>query len=152
MVGDSLCFALGLATTLAGLGVVASLAGKAYGQIGPGLPIAVSCVAMLMGLNLLQLLPLQLPSLFANFDPRSAAASLPSGVQTYLAGLTFGLAASPCSTPVLASILAYVASTEDPLTGGVLLLAYTTGYVAPLLVAASFTGALKVRGGVERAR
>lgn len=35
-----------------------------------------------------------------------------SGVQAYLAGLTFALAASPCSTPVLASLLGYVASTR----------------------------------------
>ncbi len=51
---DSVAFSLGLATTLAILGIGASLAGKAYGQIGQGLPIAVSCVAMIMGLNLLE--------------------------------------------------------------------------------------------------
>lgn len=33
---------------------------------------------------------------------------------------------------------------QDPLVGGSLLLAYTTGYVAPLLLAASFAGALQV--------
>lgn len=34
------------------------------------------------------------------------------GVQAYLAGLTFALAASPCSTPVLATLLAYVATSK----------------------------------------
>lgn len=33
---------------------------------------------------------------------------------------------------------------QDPFIGGSLLLAYTTGYVAPLLLAASFAGALQV--------
>lgn len=33
---------------------------------------------------------------------------------------------------------------QDPIVGGSLLLAYTTGYVAPLLIAASFAGALQV--------
>lgn len=33
---------------------------------------------------------------------------------------------------------------QDPIIGGSLLLTYTTGYVAPLLVAASFAGALQV--------
>lgn len=140
---DSLAFSLGLATTLAVLGIGASLAGKAYGQIGQGIPIAVSVVAMIMGLNLLEIIELQFPSFFGNFDARKAAASLPPSAQAYLAGLTFALAASPCSTPVLASLLAYVASSQDPLVGGSLLLAYTTGYVAPLLVAASFAGALQ---------
>lgn len=35
-----------------------------------------------------------------------------SGVQAYLAGLTFALAASPCSTPVLATLLGYVAASR----------------------------------------
>ncbi|XP_057539957.1 cytochrome c-type biogenesis ccda-like chloroplastic protein [Amaranthus tricolor] len=143
VIGDSIAFALGLATTLALLGVGASFAGKAYGQIGRGLPLAASGLAIVMGLNLLEILELQLPSFFNEFDPRSAAANFPSSVQAYLAGLTFALAASPCSTPVLATLLGYVASTKDPLIGGSLLLTYTTGYVAPLLLAASFAGALQ---------
>lgn len=143
IVGDSIAFALGLATTLALLGIAASVAGKAYGQVGQGLPLAASGLAVVMGLNLLEIIELQLPSFFDNFDPRAAAASFPSSVQAYLAGLTFALAASPCSTPVLATLLGYVAASKDPIIGGSLLLSYTTGYVAPLLLAASFAGALQ---------
>ncbi|KAE8733597.1 Cytochrome c-type bioproteinsis ccda-like chloroplastic protein [Hibiscus syriacus] len=139
VIANSVAFSLGLATTLALLGVGASFAGKAYGQIGQGLPLAASGLAVIMGLNLLEVLELQLPSFFNNFDPRAAAANFPSGVQAYLAGLTFALAASPCSTPVLG----YVATSKDPLIGGSLLLTYTTGYIAPLLLAASFAGALQ---------
>ncbi|CAM6088541.1 unnamed protein product [Calypogeia fissa] len=142
-VADSISFSLGLATTLALLGIAASLAGKAYGQIGQGLPVAVSIFAMIMGLNLLELIELQLPSLFGDFDPKQAAANLPSSAQAYLAGLTFALAASPCSTPVLATLLAYVSTSQDPVVGGTLLFAYTTGYVAPLLLAASLAGAIQ---------
>ncbi|CAI9088591.1 OLC1v1022966C2 [Oldenlandia corymbosa var. corymbosa] len=143
VVGDSLAFALGLATTLALLGVAASFAGKAYGQIGQGLPVAASCLAIVMGSNLLEIIEIQLPSFFDNFDPRTAAAKFPSSVQAYLAGLTFALAASPCSTPVLATLLGYVAASRDPVVGASLLLSYTTGYVTPLLLAASFAGALQ---------
>ncbi|XP_076904459.1 cytochrome c-type biogenesis ccda-like chloroplastic protein [Bidens hawaiensis] len=143
VIGDSIAFAMGLATTLALLGVAASFAGKAYGQVGQGLPLAASGLAVVMGLNLLEVIELQLPSFFDNFDPRAAAANFPSSIQAYLAGLTFALAASPCSTPVLATLLGYVAASKDPLIGGSLLLTYTTGYVAPLLLAASFAGALQ---------
>ncbi|CAM8899452.1 unnamed protein product [Rhodiola kirilowii] len=143
VIGNSVSFALGLATTLAVLGVAASVAGKAYGQVGQGLPIAASALAVIMGLNLLEVIEVQLPSFFNNFDPRAAAANFPPSVQAYLAGLTFALAASPCSTPVLATLLAYVATSKDPIIGGSLLLTYTTGYVAPLLLAASFAGALQ---------
>ncbi|XP_040384978.1 cytochrome c-type biogenesis ccda-like chloroplastic protein 1 isoform X1 [Oryza brachyantha] len=143
VVGNSVAFSLGLATTLAILGVAASFAGKAYGQVGQGLPVAASGLAVIMGLNLLEVIELQLPSFFSDYDPRAAAANLPSSVQAYLAGLTFALAASPCSTPVLATLLGYVATSRDPIVGGSLLLTYTTGYVAPLLIAASFAGALQ---------
>ncbi|KAJ6966541.1 cytochrome c-type biogenesis ccda-like chloroplastic protein isoform X4 [Populus alba x Populus x berolinensis] len=78
IVGDSVAFALGLATTLALLGIAASFAGKTYGQIGQGLPLAASGLAVIMGLNLLEIIELQLPSFFNNFDPRAAAANFPS--------------------------------------------------------------------------
>ncbi|KAL6975371.1 hypothetical protein U1Q18_024166 [Sarracenia purpurea var. burkii] len=143
VIGNSVAFSLGLATTLAILGISASFAGKAYGQIGQGLPLAASGLAIIMGLNLLEIIEIQLPSFFNNFDPRAAAANFPSSVQAYLAGLTFALAASPCSTPVLATLLGYVAASKDPIIGGSLLLTYTTGYIAPLLLAASFAGALQ---------
>ncbi len=133
-------FSLGLATTLAGLGILAALVGAVYGQVGIGLPIIVSIVAILMGLNLLEALPLRLPS-FGGLEWISK--DLPKGVRSYLIGLTFGLVASPCSTPVLATLLAWVATTQDLILGGVLLLSYTAGYVAPLILAGTFTASIK---------
>ncbi len=137
---QSLWFALGLAITLASLGLGAAALGKIYGQIGLGLPILVSVVAILMGLNLLELLPIKFPSLGAT---AWISNDFPPALKALLAGLTFGLIASPCSTPVLASLLAWVASRQDLLLGSGLLLAYTAGYVLPLILVGIFTGSLK---------
>ncbi len=52
----------------------------------------VSLVAIVMGLNLLEVVQLALPSL----DVDTRKISVPIPVQAYLAGLTFALAASPC--------------------------------------------------------
>ena len=133
-------FALGLATTLAILGLVATTVGKVYGQIGVGLPIVVSLVAIAMGLNLLEILPLRFPSLGAT---NWIGEDLPRGVRSYLLGLTFGLIASPCSTPVLATLLAWVASTQNLVLGSGLLVAYAIGYVTPLVIAGTFTASIK---------
>jgi len=133
-------FALGLATTLAGLGIVAAVAGRIYGQVGVGLSVVVSAIAILMGLHLLEALPLRLPS-FSGWE--QATDILPAGFKPFILGLSFGLVASPCSTPVLATLLAWVASTQDPVMGGGLLLAYTTGYAAPLILAGTFTATVK---------
>ncbi|GGA21229.1 cytochrome c biogenesis protein CcdA [Okeania sp. KiyG1] len=137
---QSTWFSLGLATTLAGLGILASLLGKVYGQVGIGLPILVSIVAILMGLNLLEALPLPMPS----FDSMGwISQDLPKGIRSYLLGLTFGLVASPCSTPVLATLLAWVSTTGDLVLGGVLLLFYAFGYVTPLILAGAFIANIK---------
>lgn len=137
---QSTWFSLGLATTLAILGILAASLGKVYGQIGFGLPIIVSLIAIIMGLNLLEALPLQLPS-WGGMEWISK--DLPEGVRSYLIGLTFGVVASPCSTPVLASLLAWIATTQDLILGGALLLSYTAGYVAPLILAGTFTASIK---------
>lgn len=133
-------FALGLATTLAILGILAAVVGQIYGQIGFGLPIVVSLIAILMGLNLLEALPLRLP---ASIGLDWISKELPESLKAYLIGLTFGLVASPCSTPVLATLLAWISSTQDPVLGGALLLAYTAGYVMPLILAGTFTASIK---------
>ncbi len=133
-------FALGLASTLAILGIIATTIGKVYGQIGIGLPIIVSLIAIIMGLNLLEIISLRFPSLGAT---EWITDELPRGVRSYLLGLTFGLVASPCSTPVLATLLAWVATTQDLFLGAGLLLAYALGYVAPLILAGTFTASIK---------
>jgi len=137
---QSVWFALGLATTLAGLGIFATSLGRVYGQIGGGLPIFASLVAIVMGLNLLEVLPLQFPS-WGGMEWISQ--SWPRGVRSYLLGLTFGLAASPCSTPVLATLLVWVGEKQDFVIGTLLLLAYTVGYVAPLVLAGTFTASVE---------
>ncbi|MBF2013959.1 MAG: cytochrome c biogenesis protein CcdA [Rivularia sp. T60_A2020_040] len=137
---QSTWFAAGLATTLAALGILAAAVGKVYGQIGIGLPIIVSIIAILMGLNLLEALPLQLPSWGST---EWISQELPQGVRAYCIGLSFGLVASPCSTPVLASLLGWVANTKDLILGATLLLSYTAGYVTPLILAGTFTASIK---------
>ncbi|MDC0833996.1 cytochrome C biogenesis protein [Leptolyngbya valderiana BDU 20041] len=144
---QSVWFSLGLATTLAALGLAAASFGRVYGQVGAGLPIVVAVIAILMGLNLLEALPLQLPS----FDGMGwISDDLPRGVRSYLLGLTFGFVASPCSTPVLATLLAWVSATGNPLLGSALLLSYTSGYVAPLILAGTFAATMEKLLSVRR--
>ncbi|PSR19539.1 cytochrome C biogenesis protein [filamentous cyanobacterium CCP3] len=139
-VARSLSFALGLATTLAVLGLIAGLFGYVYGQVAWGLPVLVSLVAIVMGLNLLGIVPLALP---AGAGPTFDRWNLPTWLRAYALGLTFGIVASPCSTPVLATLLAWISTTQDPVLGSALLLAYAVGYVTPLVLAGPFTASLK---------
>jgi cytochrome c-type biogenesis protein len=61
-------------------------------------------------------------------------------LRTFFLGGSSALVASPCATPVLTSILAFVASSKSPLLGAALLFGYTLGYSTPLLLVASTGG------------
>jgi cytochrome c-type biogenesis protein len=137
---QSMWFAFGFATTLTGLGLIAALLGSMYGQFGQSgaLPIILGIVAIAMGLYLLEILKIPLPNWNIEISK-----NLPSALRSYLVGLTFGLVASPCSTPVLITLLTYISTTHNVGLGIGLLLAYALGSVLPLIIAGTFTGVIK---------
>jgi cytochrome c-type biogenesis protein len=56
--------------------------------------------------------------------------------------MAFGLAATPCTTPVLAVLLAWMAQNGRPLQGMVLLTCFGAGQVLPLLLAGTAAATL----------
>ena len=106
------CLAAGLCA-LTAFGVASSF-GALYGSVGDGalasaLPVVLSPSVCGMGLNLLKVLPFELPSLALDNvrargrRPRRAPFSRVDGARL-----------GPCATPVLVSILGFVAATGDP--------------------------------------
>lgn len=160
----TLAFAAGLAVVFCSLGVAAAELGGVFGGTTGSnilLPILSNAICLVMGFQLLDLVQLRVPS----FDFLSTASSSSSNepllldgsgqilasdsskkseegslVRTFLLGGSSALVASPCATPVLTSILAFVASAKSPLLGGILLLGYTMGYSTPLMLIASTGG------------
>ena len=116
------------------LGSLSGLVGRIYGQVPDVVPTLVAVLALVMGLNLLGVLRLPLP---AGPDPMRWTKSVPVPVAPIAAGLAFGLAASPCTTPVLAVLLGWIATSGRPLVGVVLLASFGVGQVMPLLIAGS---------------
>jgi cytochrome c-type biogenesis protein len=169
----TLAFAAGLASVFCTLGLIAALVGGAvYGNSANtniALPIISNTICCLMGFQLLELINLPLPALQASTssslssknkkddlilidgsgkilnNKSSKAAEQGSLFRTFLLGGSSALVASPCATPVLTSILAFVANSSNPLLGGFLLLFYTLGYSTPLLVTAATGGQALVR-------
>lgn len=135
----SLGFCGGVVAALVLLGSASALLGRLYGRTPGGLNIAVAVLALLMGLNLLGLLPLRLP---AGPDPDRWRQQVPASLGPLAAGLAFGLAASPCTTPVLAVLLAWIGRSGSAALGMVLLACFGAGQVLPLLLAGSLAAAL----------
>ena len=135
----SLSFAAGIVAALVLLGLVSGLLGRIYGQIPGLIPTVVAMLALLMGLNLLGLLKLPLP---AGPDPEVWRRRVPAPLAPMTAGLAFGLAATPCTTPVLAVLLAWMAQNGKPLVGMLLLTSFGAGQVVPLLLAGTAAASL----------
>lgn len=163
----TVAFAGGLAVVFCSLGVAAAELGGVFGgNVGTGgilMAIVSNSICLLMGFQLLELVNLPLPSLeglvFKNknkptksnkpilidgtgriLEDEAKKDEAGSLLRTFLLGGSSALVASPCATPVLTSILAFVASSKSPLLGAALLFGYTLGYSTPLLLVASTGG------------
>jgi len=143
----SIFYAGGLAVTLASLGLIAASLGQVFGSsatytFGGSLPSLISAsVTIAMGLNLLEIIQISFPSPGDDEKILPLASKLPDAVQAFVLGGTSALISSPCSSPVLASLLAYVASSGRPSLGGAYLFVYSLGYATPVVAAGGLSGA-----------
>src|SRR5712672_2817265 len=116
----------GIAVTYSGLGVFAALSGKAFGSV-----LSSPWVVGLLAIFLVALAA----SLFGAFD-----LNLPASVQEKLGtvrgkgfahalgmGLVAGIVAAPCTGPVLAGVLTYVATRRSAVLGFWMLFSYALG-------------------------
>ncbi len=133
----STTFVLGLSTTFAILGIIATSLGLIFGQVSSVWYYILATVAIIMGLNILGVIHLKIPGL------KRMPVKLRGYPGAYLMGLSFGLVASTCATPVLAVIITYVATQGNLLYGILLLFMYGVGHGLPLILAGTFTGLLK---------
>ncbi len=135
----SLAFCSGIVLSLVLLGSISGLLGRIYGQVPSLIPTLAALIAILMGLNLLGILRIQLPS---GPNPNIWQEKVPISLAPITAGIAFGLAASPCSTPVLAVLLGWIAQTGNPITGIILLICFGAGQVVPLLIAGTVAASI----------
>ncbi len=130
----SLIFIVGLSLTFTAFGAAAALLGTMFGTVGGRWYLAVGVVAVVMGLQMVGLYKLRLPVL-PMFKPKRGGL-----VGALLLGLFFGIASSPCATPVLVVILSFAALKGNILYGTLLLFTYAVGHCLLMLAAGTFTG------------
>jgi cytochrome c-type biogenesis protein len=105
-------FIVGLAATLTAFGLSAALLGTLFGSSGGFSDVTgliSSGVLIVMGLYLLGIVTFEFPSYEADVNTIGGV-QIPPSLQAFLLGATSALIASPCSSPVLTSLLAIVAS------------------------------------------
>lgn len=136
----SLAFAIGLAVTFMLLGVAAALIGGLVGAAVRWWYYLVGVICFVIGLNMLGVLDFSLPMWFGGLRERVTLKGAPGA---FVLGLISGLVASQCATPALAAILTYVMLKGAIAYGALLLFVYALGRGVPVVLAGTFTGALK---------
>ena len=135
----TISFCSGIVISLVILGSLSGFLGKIYGQLPGFFSIFISLLAIIMGLNLLGLLKFSLPS---GPNPEIWTSKVSPAFAPISAGLAFGLASSPCTTPVLAVLLAWVAKQGNPLSGTIFLASFAIGQIVPLFIAGTFAASI----------
>ncbi|MGN1156513.1 MAG: cytochrome c biogenesis CcdA family protein [Agathobacter sp.] len=130
----SITFAVGTAVTFTTLGVIASSVGKLIGTSSSWWYIILGVLMVLMALQTWEIINI-IPSvnLLSKNKKRGYVGAM-------LAGILGGLFSSPCATPVLIVLLGILAKGSNLFLGIVLMLCYSLGHSALIIVAGTSVG------------
>ncbi|MBL7069287.1 MAG: sulfite exporter TauE/SafE family protein [Candidatus Omnitrophica bacterium] len=140
----SLSYVIGIAVTYSILGGAAALTGKIFGQAStsPITYLIIANVCIILGISMLGVFNLRLPSFLTNIrfgaQDKKGHGILPA----FAIGLVSGLVMGPCTAPVLAVILTYVAARQNVIYGISILFTFALGLGFLLIVLGTFTGLL----------
>lgn len=139
-------FILGTAIIFTIIGIICALTGRVFVSIaGNYFMLVIAAVLMIMGLNLLGVLDIQIPSLI-NRIPKSHGSSV--FVYPMLLGATFALGGTPCSTPILAGIMSLASASSNLMLAVSMLFLFSLGQGIILVIAGVFTSMVKQFGKV----
>ncbi|HEX6835053.1 MAG TPA: cytochrome c biogenesis protein CcdA [Polyangia bacterium] len=138
-------YVAGIGVMYAALGVGSALAGKAFGTFmaNPWVMAPIAVLFVIMAVSMFGAFELALPS---GLQQRLATVGGRGFGGAFAMGLVGGVIAAPCTGPVLASILAYVATTKSVFLGGSLLVTYALGMGVLFFAIAAFAVSLPKSG------
>jgi cytochrome c-type biogenesis protein len=150
-------FVLGVVTILSLLGLFSSFAGFVFVRFRGYFHLLVGAIIVLMGLSLAGIITLPLPQNRRLLTNSPQATDSPSSwitvlrshmVGPFTVGITFALVSSPCTSPVMVSVLAAGAATGSQLQSTLAMVSYALGYTIIIFLASVFTGLAKQTRGV----
>lgn len=133
----SLAYVFGMAVTYAGLGIFAAATGRFFGTINshPLTFLLVGNIILLFGLGMLDVFTMP-------YFSHNITAKAKGVVGVFIAGILSAFVAGPCTAPVLGVLLAYVATTQNIMTGGLLLFIFSFGMGTILIGVGTFSSVL----------
>ncbi len=134
-------FILGLSVTLTIIGVIAALTGQVFGA-GKRVyfVLILTSLILIFGLNLVGLIEINFPVLVKKFPQSEKHNAI---TYPFLLGLIFAFASTPCSTPILAGIMAVASISANIVYAALMLFLFSVGQGMIILFAGLFTSVLK---------
>ena len=138
----TLAYVLGLAAVYAGLGLFAGLTGTLFGSVStnPWALLAMGNLLLLSALAMLDVLPVRLPAALVQRAATAGTGGRFAGA--LVMGAMSGLVAAPCSAPVMAAVLTWVAATRSAGLGFLYLFTFSLGMCALLVAVGLSSGAV----------
>lgn len=135
------CFILGTAIVFTLIGIACALTGSVFASaMGGYFTVLIASLLMVMGLKLLDILDFEAPTIIKAM-PQNTTNSI--FIYPVLLGITFALAGTPCSTPILAGIMAFAAMGKNIALAIVMLFLFALGQGVILILAGIFTSSIK---------
>lgn len=131
----SFLFSFGILITIAVIGIVTALAGRMMGDIGQWGNYFVALIFFIMGLHLLDIIPMPFNT------PGNIGLKRKGYFAAFLLGLIFGVALGPCTFAFMAPMLGvtFKMGAEAPVYAAILLLMYGVGHCSVIVFAGTFT-------------
>ena len=134
-------FLIGLALTLTLIGVVCALTGKVFGHsYAHYWGLIMASLIMIFGLHMLEIIEIPIPVIIKTL-PQNKNNNIV--IYPLLIGIMFAFATTPCSTPILAGILAYASVKANIINAAILLFLFSVGQGSILVIAGLFTSLFK---------
>ncbi len=139
------CYVLGIAAMFSGMGLAAASSGAAFGTLLSNRWVLVGLAAffLVMAASMFGAFELAVPQGLAQRLNRVGGAGYGGA---FAMGLVAGIVAAPCTGPVLASLLTFVATSGQPVFGVSLLFTYALGIGLPFFLIGVFSVSLPKSG------
>ncbi|QGU93870.1 cytochrome c biogenesis protein CcdA [Clostridium bovifaecis] len=129
----SLFFSIGVMITFTAIGIIFALIGQFMSFTGKWWYLILGIIMLFVGLQLI--------GVIGNDGNTCRVPSKRKGVLgAFFLGILGGVLSSPCGTPVLAAILAFVAQSGNVILGALMLLMYSLGHSLLVLLAGTSVG------------
>ncbi len=137
-----LCFFIfGTAIVFSVIGILCAVTGSVFASaFGGYFTLLMASLLLVMGLKLLDILDFELPVIVKSMPVNNGSSLI---LYPTLLGITFALAGTPCSTPILAGIMAFAAMGKNLTFAVLLLFMFALGQGIILIVAGLFTSGVK---------